>query len=505
VSDETVHAALRSDVPLVVVEAPGGCGKTHQGADYAHAIAGAGSTRLLILTHTNAACSVFAERTRAAAARVHIRTIDSLIAQLATAYHAGLGLPPDTTMWVRQTKDGHAHIALRTAALLRRHPMIAASVARRYPIVICDEHQDCSSDQHAVAMALLNQGARLRVFADPMQQIYKKQELPGGSSTWTWDGLKGQAHTVDHLDTPHRWKAGCPDLGAWTLKARATLQSGGKIDLRTGLPASVSVVVAENQAQRNLEYQLSGQDRRPIDGFEKAQDSLLILTHHNATARSLRGFFNRRIPLWEGYTRTALEKLVDSIRAGANDRSALAAAIVQFMGDIGKGFSPSAFGNQFESEARDGCVAQRRGKPAIIQELARFLVAEPDHRGVAKILRRLAELKQTHGDFSGIEVDCHKEFWDAVRLGGFDDVDSGLVEITNRRTYSRPRPPTRAISTIHKAKGLECNSVIVMPCDAKTFPDTFESRCLLYVAISRAKSRLLLVVSRTAPSPLLFI
>jgi DNA helicase-2/ATP-dependent DNA helicase PcrA len=44
-----------------------------------------------------------------------------------------------------------------------------------------------------------------------------------------------------------------------------------------------------------------------------------------------------------------------------------------------------------------------------------------------------------------------------------------------------------------------------MPCDARTFPDTFEARCLLYVALSRAKDRLLLVVSRDTPSPLLAI
>jgi hypothetical protein len=35
VSDESVRAALRTDATLVVVEAPAGCGKTHQGADYA--------------------------------------------------------------------------------------------------------------------------------------------------------------------------------------------------------------------------------------------------------------------------------------------------------------------------------------------------------------------------------------------------------------------------------------------------------------------------------------
>lgn len=504
-SDETVHAALRSDAPLVVVEAPGGCGKTHQGAGYASEVAASRNGRLLILTHTHAACSVFADRTKGGGSRVEIRTVDSLIGHVATAYHAGLGLPADTMAWARQNKDGYARIALKVAGLLKRYPMIAASLAQRYPVVICDEHQDCSGDQHAIGMALLSQGARLRIFADPMQRIYKEKALAGSSPACDWTMLTQQAQAFEQLDTPHRWNGACPDLGKWTLRVRDALKSGGKVDLRGGLPASVSVVFAENQARKNFEYQLSSADRRAIDVFEKAQSSLLILTHYNDTARSFRGFFNRRIPLWEGHTRSALEDLVEDVRGGQGNVPALAAAVVAFMNEIGKGFSPSAFGDRFEKEARDGCSAKSRGKPAVLQELARHLLAEPDHRGVAKILRHLAELKQSDSDFSDIEMDYHKEFWDAIRLGGFDNIDEGLVEITNRRTYARPKPPEKAISTVHKAKGLECGSVILMPCDARTFPDTFEARCLLYVALSRAKNCLLLVASRDMPSPLLAI
>lgn len=167
--------------------------------------------------------------------------------------------------------------------------------------------------------------------------------------------------------------------------------------------------------------------------------------------------------------------------------------------------SPSAFGDRLEKEVREGCSATTRGKPAAIQELARHLLAEPDHRGVAKMLRHIAALKQSDSDFSDIEIDCHKEFWDAVRLDGFSDVEDGLAEITHHRTYLRPKPPPKAISTIHKAKGLECGGVIVMPCDAQTFPDRLDARCLLYVALTRATHGLLLVVSRTSPSPLLAI
>jgi Rad3-related DNA helicase len=97
-SDATVAQALRSAARLVVVEAPGGCGKTYQGASYACDIAAAlGDGRLLILTHTNAACDVFASRTRGLSRHVEVRTIDGLMIEIACAYHYPLGLPEDVS------------------------------------------------------------------------------------------------------------------------------------------------------------------------------------------------------------------------------------------------------------------------------------------------------------------------------------------------------------------------------------------------------------------------
>jgi hypothetical protein len=506
VSDASVRAALRSNAPLVVVEAPAGCGKTHQGADYAGEIGCTNASgRPLILTHTHAACSVFSDRTKGTRARVDIRTIDSVIGQIASAYHKGLGLPADTAAWVRQRKDGYPELALKVAALLKRHPMIASSVAQRHPVVICDEHQDSSGDQHSVVMAFHDQGARVRIFADPMQNIFNDKPLEGSFPHCDWNDLRKKAQAFEELDFPHRWVKGCPALGAWILTARNALKAGAKVELRSGLPDSVEIVFAENRAQKNLEYQLSKQDRKRIDVFQQAQTSLLILTRHNQTARSFRGFFNRNISLWEGHTRFGLERLVGAINTAQGDRVTLAAAVVKFMDDVGKGFSPSAFGNAFEQEVREGCTRNRKGKPGMIQQLAHFLVTNPTHQGVAKMLHRLSELKTTEAAFADIQMDCHKEFWDAVRLGDFETVDVGFAEITHRRAYSRSKPPDRAISTVHKAKGLECDSVIVMPCDARTFPDKPDARCLLYVALSRARSRLQLVVSRDNPSPLLAI
>lgn len=158
-----------------------------------------------------------------------------------------------------------------------------------------------------------------------------------------------------------------------------------------------------------------------------------------------------------------------------------------------------------EQEIHGSSTARRKGKPAAIQELARILMQEADHRGVSKLLRRLSELMNSHQQSVDFVLDCQREFWDAIRRGDHDSVEAALTSHTNRRIYARPKPPARAIRTIHKAKGLECDSVIVMPCDAMIFPDKFAARCLLDVALSRASSRLMFVVSQSAPSTLLLL
>src|SRR4029077_19885351 len=155
-----------------------------------------------------------------------------------------------------------------------------------------------------------------------------------------WNDLKKAAHACEELDVPHRWKDGSPDLGAWTLAVRKTLSTGGVIDLTGKLPTGLSVVFAENKAKKYGDYALDKPDRKPVDVFVEGQNSLLVLTRHNQTARAFRGFFYRRISLWEGHVRVGLEKLVSAITAANGDSIKLGSAIVTFMDEIGKGFSP---------------------------------------------------------------------------------------------------------------------------------------------------------------------
>lgn len=502
-SDDSVRSALRSTAALVVIEAPGGCGKTHQGSEFTRDVAALVKPgRLLILTHTHAACSVFDGKTKGIGGHVEIRTIDSLISQIASAYHLGLGLPPDAAVWARQNgKEGYGQLAVRVAALLKRYPSIAGALASRYPLIVCDEHQDCTGEQHAVVMAIHQAGAQLRIFADPMQKIFKDTSFTGGCLPLDWEELKRQADSFEELDVPHRWSDGDPELGKWILRARTALKNGNTIDLTSGVPAAVKIIRADSAAYGYGDYRLASADRRPIDAFVNSSASLMVLAHHSITVAALRPFFNRRILLWEGHTRKGLEALVELLGTPQTAES-LAKGIIKFMAEVGTGFSASAFGNDLEKEAREGCTARRRGKPAKVQSLAQLLVDQPDFRGVSKVLARLAALRENDDDFKIIHIDYEKEFWEAVRLGEYATVEEGLSHIAHKRTYSRPSPPPKSLSTVHKAKGLECEDVLLVACDATQFPDTPLGRCLLYVALSRAKKNLMIVIPRSNPSPL---
>jgi len=503
--DDEVAELLDSDAPLVLIEAPAGCGKTYQGANHAaREVSRLRKGRVLILTHTHAACGVFANETRQASGKVEIRTIDSLIVQIAAAYHQSLGLPADPNVWARQTgSGGYSAIASKVSRLLNGHPMICAALADRYPVVIADEHQDSSADQEAVILALRQAGARLRMFGDPMQRIYGGASQAATKSHGNrWDRLKAGSAFAE-LEMPHRWSSGSPELGQWVLEARQALRDRSQVDLTGRLPTGLDVHFANNTARTRSGFQISYAERQPLDQIINDGNPVLILTGQNDTADALAAFWNRRIPIWEGHTRDALGELVKIASEQAGNAPALSEAITVFMGRVAVGFSASSHGDRFQREVAEGCTGRASGKPALIQELGRHVVDEPNHIGIARCLGRLSELvEQGVVGFDRIKIDYRREFRDAIRLGDFSDPDEGLAEIHRRRTFARPMPPDRAISTIHKAKGLECDNALIVPCDRQVFSSTDYARCKLYVALSRAKQSLTLVLSRNNPSPL---
>ena len=504
-SDASVAALLRSAEPLVVIEAPAGCGKTFQGAAYAReASQSLPQGRVLILTHTHGACGVFAERTRGLSSRVDIRTIDSLISQVSHVYRRALDLPDNLSTWAYQNNgEGFDIMATKVAGYMERHPIVREALARRYPLVICDEHQDASEAQHRVIAALRAGGARLRIFGDPLQAIFasgSKSNKAMAAALDRWEALKA-ASAFDELDHPHRWDNGSPELGRWVLDARSDLRARRPISLIGPPVVGLSVLRASNVAQVRTAYQVSHDERRSIDAA--AGREVMVLAASNDRVRGLSAFWDRRIPIWEGHTRSALADLVRTVREQAGQPVEIAQGVLTFAGAIGVGFSPSSHGERLVKEVREGCARPARGKPALIQRLARHITDEPNHHGVAGALSELHDLIEAKAEgFGDIKIVHRTELRDAIRLKAFACPDEGYAEIARRRSHALPVPPRRSLSTIHKAKGLECDNAILIAGDQDQFGDTDYARCKLYVALSRAKRRLTLVVSRDKPSPL---
>ena len=503
-SDFSVHRALRSSARLVVVEAPAGCGKTYQGADYTREIAEQLETgRLLILTHTHAAREVFHSRTMGCRSKAEIRTIDSLLAEVGSAYHEALGLPKDVGSWALQNNK-FSEVAEKVSLLLQCVPAVANAMAARYPIIVCDEHQDASPPQEAIILACLRAGSAVRIFGDPRQRVYSRG-TEALKDAQRWEALKQAADRYEVLDIPHRWSNGHKALGQWIQERRRALWEDGVVNLQAPLPSAVKVIIAENQATHFGGYRLTTGDGKPVWTLVRSSQSLLVLSSFNSTVGALRGIFSKELPIWEGHVRDNLEDLVLAIETSNGAPERIARAAVKFIQQVATGFSESAYAKILLSEVQTGCTGKKTGKPAKLQQLARILIESPNHCGVALFLRALESSLKSEQAFAAIRLDGRREFWDAASLDAFESARDGLAELARRRTSTAHVMPRKVLSTIHKAKGLECSDVLIIPCDGAHFKDSEEARCALYVAMSRGTRSLTFVVSRNNPSPLIMV
>jgi len=68
--------------------------------------------------------------------------------------------------------------------------------------------------------------------------------------------------------------------------------------------------------------------------------------------------------------------------------------------------------------------------------------------------------------FSGVKIDLWREFFEALQLMSFEDPERGFTQLNSRRSQAPPAMPRRSISSIHKAKGLECENALMLPAPA---------------------------------------
>lgn len=234
---EGAREQILSAKRVVVVEAAAGCGKTYEAVTAAVAFGRVlpDGREVLLLTHTNAARGVFESRLAAAGTRATMQTIDSLALEIVQRYAPHLELKqPVVPNAVHRGHPTFEEVRRLARSLLEAAPAVAEGLAWRHPIILVDEHQDSSDDQHAIVDAIARKlSTRVRYFGDHLQSIYG---FAGGGQAW--DALRAE-HPEVTLAFGHRWND-TPDLRDWFMAARRALLANEPIDLRDR-PACVRV------------------------------------------------------------------------------------------------------------------------------------------------------------------------------------------------------------------------------------------------------------------------
>ena len=496
---EDVRAALMSDAGNVLVEAPAGCGKTHEAAKLACELAARlpDGREVLLLAHTNAAVQEFRLRTGGAGGKVRATTIDAFCLDLLRPYATAIGLPSPLRRNVGQGagRTPFAVLAPKADELLCRCPSVTQMVAARYPVIILDEHQDATLARHAVTRRIAAfSEVRVRVFGDPMQAIYGFGEDEG----IPWPILEEDADVTVSLNTPQRWKD-TPELGDWILESRSCLQAGLPIPI-SSRPSCVRINIVRGMpcvgnGKGNPRF-ISG----PIHDFLNRNDGkAAVLTRTNMAARGHQEAVRRRLILNEGLDFDRAYRTIEKAAANVGRPRRLALVVLDLISKTCAGLTKqrsAALNKAFTKTGID--IGMNRILRPFIESFIP-IYKTPDLSGFCRVVQSVIADKPTW-----LTIRMPEAFRLIGRLRPGEDanpLESLDQAVTLRKLFFHL--PYRTVGTVHKAKGHEYDHVMIGNFSADHFPDTEDGHRLAYVALSRARKSIEIIVPERAPSPLL--
>ena len=538
--DPDQRAAAVADTPLLIVAGPG-TGKTrtltHRIANLAHR--GVPAEQILAITFTRRAAQELRDRLSvlvpAAAGQLCVTTFHGLglrilreqhdraglperfgvadeatrlavATELAGSQRAGKALLADVSNGLAAERDGFRKALLSrglvdfdglvepACRLLRDEPALAQGYRRRWPEISVDEYQDIDAAQYGL-LALLARpdGSGLAVIGDPDQAIYGFRgadvgfflrfcsDYPAARTVRLGRNYRSGRTIVEGARQAIAPAALVParELRAVTNDARAaapiTLHEAADERAEAGWIAAIIDDLLGGSSFHSL-------DSGRADGHGHGRLGLAdIAVLHRTGAQSG--------PLLQALTRAGLR-----CQKHTHDRLADRPGVALLMRQAQLAVTPAA-AVMDNVETRLHAALQ-----AVTNLLPATGSAATDARAAAEVLLPLA---RRCGDDLG-------QFHTEVSLGA--EVDA-----------ADPRAEAIALLTLHAAKGLEFEVVFVAGCEdgvlplwlpgAAPLPDNAEERRLLFVGMTRARSRLFLTYARhrtrwgaqraTGPSPFL--
>jgi DNA helicase-2/ATP-dependent DNA helicase PcrA len=222
----------------------------------------------------------------------------------------------------------------------------------------------------------------------------------------------------------------------------------------------------------------------------RKEESLIVLARRNDEAKAIARLADLGLVVNEGSDVSAVEQVVAEVASVIGDEHAVATAMVDFM--IGCGSLAAQTADLIR--ALDHNRADHR-----TAEVIGYLQAAPNLPGLVRAIR----IARRHAHELGWTI-SHPT---SVSTLALLPISIGVEEVRDlvfqaQRAANEAAMPVRSASTIHKAKGREFDHVVLPWVDASTFSSDIKDRHLLYVALSRARRRLTLIVPTVSLSPL---
>lgn len=381
--------------------------------------------------------------------------------------------------------------------LLETHPVLAAAYARRYPIVVADEHQDASELQDAVVRRLGQQ--RLVVLADPMQLIYGFR----GSKPERLGRHEIECDARFELTTPHRWH-GQEATGQWLLAVRARLQGAAA---HAAAPEALRIIPTEyfNQMKARTKVEAA-------QALRDGMDTVAVIAAFNNDVAQLRnylckeGLYPRQLGGGDDFedARADIEQLpllgdITNIAVHAIERvSRLVPTLKPAVVNTVKGrLTPDGI------NLAGNCGAEAKG---LLRALAPLYDQGSGHY-VASVVAALDVCAANKHHLPRVEaVRALRSTADAI-AGKIVDLEETLASYAESVANSAQAAPRLGrgiyVMTAHQAKGKEFDVAIIVNCGRDQFPDSEDGRRLFYVAITRASKRWVLIPPQNDPTPLL--
>ncbi|RXF71997.1 ATP-dependent helicase [Hansschlegelia zhihuaiae] len=404
-------------------------------------------------------------------------------------------------------------------AQMAAEPALAAALGERFDHVLVDEYQDTNRLQSSILLALKPDGRGLTVVGDDAQSIYSFRaatvrnilDFPGNFSP------PARVVTLDR-----NYRSTQPILSAANAvigEARKRFTKNLWTD-RTGGARPLLVSVRDETAQASyvadtiLENREAGQ-------LLKQQAALFRASHHSAPLEL--ELVRRNIPFvkfggLKFLDAAHVKDILSLLRFVENPRDRVAGfRTLQLLPGVGPAFASRALDAVAASPAPIGALAEVKPAPRVAEDWALLVsvVSELADAGTGWPAEIAAARRWYDPHLERIHEDAAVRQADLAQLeqiaSTYPSRQRFLTELTldpPDATSDEAGPPTKdddylILSTIHSAKGQEWKSVFVlngvdgcMPSDLAvgSSDEIEEERRLLYVAMTRAKDQLSIVL-----------